>query len=579
MSILDDIRKKNAEPEAPDDGAPAPPNPLEAIRRGKTPTPNSSSSSPLPRQGAMLGSNFLSGAESGLDVLGGAIIPGASLLREGLNYLAPDATPAERSPAGLASAILHPGGVAEGLTSAAGLTNNPFLAPQSSGEALAAAAARGTGSAAAMLPMGGGVIPSLLSGAAGGAAGEATHQLLPDSKIAPLVAGTLAGLVTGHGASEIENAFSASPFERVAAKLGTSENHEQAGVAAQEAVRDWKTNVLPTKLSDLSAPLDAKIPSSTPVNMSSLESTLQSMTTKSGGATPLSELITSKLPQQLRDRISAMTGLTGMRLSLTWQDARALRTQFGDLMANPKLIAGADSQTIKGIYKAISDDLGTTAKAQNAGDEWTNYNAGSNKLYQVANTTLSKLSSDANPSNETIIPGAAASSLLNTGAKDSTHLRNLRAEVPEAADELAASFLRNSPEKWKSLNAESKEALVPDRGDREVLNSSSPTKSSAFSHLAHVGESILGGTLGEALGEGASHLLGASGVPPELSRILGIAAPIAFRGAKAALSRAPVFPLIGGAAGASANGLATRSDLQEEPEQQRPRRPLSPAAL
>ncbi len=425
----------------------------------------------------------------------------------------------------------------------------------------------------------GGIIPSLLSGAAGGAAGEATHQLLPDSKVAPIVAGTLAGLVTGHGASEVESALSSSPFERVAAKLGASENHEQAGAAAQEAVRNWKTNVLPAKLSELSAPLDAKIPSSTPVNMTSLESTLKDMTTKSGAAAPLSDLITSRLPQQLRDRIGAMTGLTGMGLSLTWQDARALRTQFGDLMANPKLIAGADPQMIKGIYKAISEDLGTTAKAQNAGDEWASYNSGSNKLYQTANTTLSKIASDTNPSNETIIPGNAASSILNTGAKDSTHLRNLRAEVPEAADELAASFLRNSPEKWKNLNSESKEALVPDRGDREILNSSSPAKSSAFSHLAHVGESILGGTLGEALGEGASHLLGASGVPPELSRILGIAAPIAFRGAKAALSRPPSFPLIGGVAGASTNGLTTQSGPQELPELETPRRKLSPAAL
>jgi hypothetical protein len=437
------------------------------------------------------------------------------------------------------------------VTNKAGLTNRPDLVPTGQDENLLAAGARGVGS---MLPFGLGAGPAGLAkaaatGLAGGEVGELTHEALPGNQIAPAIAGAVGGL----GVAGLIHAFGGNPFSYVAAKLGSSENAEQAGEAAQDAVRNWRSTELPTKLSALAAPLDAKVGPQTPVNLANFGQTVKDMATKSGQAQPLSALLSSKLPEQLQSTLAKMAP-TGTGVALDWQDARALRGQLGDLVANPKLIQGADPTMIKGLYKSLTEDLGSSANAAGAGDEWANFNSGANKLYQIGEQTMGKIASDVNPANETILPGNAASSLWNGMTKDSTHISRLRAETPDAANELAAGFLSAHPEKWPKLSDESKAALVPDAADRAALDAAAvkPVGKTLGSHGI---QALAGGWAGEHLGNLANTILGT--VPPDLVSLAGMGAPLLWHGGVAAAKNPQMlkYPLGAAIAGQTSNPL------------------------
>jgi hypothetical protein len=391
-------------------------------------------------------------------------------------------------------------------------SRSPDLIPSGIGENLLAGGLRGVGGAALTMGVGGaaslagrsaaGMAPvasdvSLLAGqgakallsqgALPGAAGEAISQALPDS-VDPRIKSALTMMTGGLTAIGSHALLSGNPIGNVASIMGKSENAQQAGEAAQDAIRDWKTNVLPQKLNALSAPLDAKVPATAPVALSNFESTLTNMTSKAGALQPMVNLLQSRLPSQLLDKLQGLSlGSTGP-INVSWQDARALRSAIGDLIANPKLMGSADPNMVKGLYKSLSEDLGSTATANGAGSEWNEFNCGSNRLYSIGENTLSKIASDVNPVNEKIKPEDAATKFWNAGKKGATDLANLRSEVPGAADELAAGLLRSSPEKWSTLPDESKVALIPSPYARDALESAMPAlhKMSPLSGIGHI---------------------------------------------------------------------------------------------
>lgn len=87
------------------------------------------------------------------------------------------------------------------LTNALGATNNlamiPGYGPHPVAEGLLAAGARGIGGALPMIPLGPSVVGSLVPAAVGGVSGEMAHLALPESRLAPMIAGTAGAVMSG----------------------------------------------------------------------------------------------------------------------------------------------------------------------------------------------------------------------------------------------------------------------------------------------------------------------------------------------------------------------------------------------
>jgi hypothetical protein len=442
---------------------------------------------------------------------------------------------------------------------------SPDLIPQG-GEKYAAGALRGIGGAALTMGVGGaaslasrsaaGLAPTasdigllgwqsgkslLTQGAAPGAAASALDQILPESTD-PRIKLALNLIVGGATAIGAHALLSGDPIGNVASIMGKSQDAQTSGEAMQSEIRDWKNGVdangkpvpgsFPEKMAALSAPLDAKMASDPPVTLGDYSRTLNDIANKGGPAKATIDLLSSKLPANLLAELQKMTGGGPSSLvSIPWSNARQLRSAIGELMANPKLMKDTNPAVISDLYRAVNNDLGPVAEANGAGAEWKAYNEGSSRMYSIAQNTLSKIVSDPNTVYDKIKPEDAANKFWNAGAKGATDLVNLRSEVPGAADELAAGLLRSSPEKWANLPDASKAALIPSPYARDVVENAMP-KIEKSSVLPHIGGAFLGAEAAESLGHVAAHLLGMTDIDPMVSRLIGMAAPMLYRGTK-----------------------------------------------
>ena len=113
--------------------------------------------------------------------------------------------------------------------------------------------------------------------------------------------------------------------------------------------------------------------------------------------------------------------------------------------------------------------------------------------------------------------------------KDPSDIVRVREHMPQVADEIAASLLRTSPEKWSKLSDTAKEALVPNPFDRLDLNLHAAPKPTLLEQETQRGRSERLGAGGYALTEalksyGFSHE-GNSVMQPGMWAALGILAP------------------------------------------------------
>lgn len=384
------------------------------------------------------------------------------------------------------------------LSGRAGLTQRADLIPSGPGEKLLAGAASGTGAALPLLPFGGGVGKTLLQGAAGGTAGELAHQAAPGSVAGPIVAGALAGA----GVQGVTNLLAGDPFKRTAAALGSAQTPQEAGVNLQELAREWKTQTMPVKEAAVWGPVDAAIPAATSTPLPALTGVLAQMSAKGGTLQPVLDQIASDLPKRMSTALQATGMLSG---TPSWADVRSLRSSIGDMMRNPKLAQDMSSDDLDNIYKAVTQDLGATAKMQGAGDLFDSANAESTRLHGFEKNVLGSIITGTNPAQETLRPEDVATRLLSRSKRGASDLEALRGEIPQAVDELAAAHLNYNPGGWKNLAPEAKAALVEDPEARSALDSASiKAPGKLVTGLQH----LTGMQLGDLVGMAAGHLLG-----------------------------------------------------------------------
>lgn len=438
-----------------------------------------------------------------------------------------------------------------GINKALGLEERPDLQP-SGGESWLAAGAGGLGAALPIVATGGAALPALAGGVAGGLGAEAGHEIMPESPWAPLVGGLAGGGLAGFGA---QRWLGRGGLERLAESMGSSKTFQEAGQAMKGEAQAWMTR-LPSRLDALWSPLD-KVAQSASVPLPNF---LPEFLKLGPAGQAISRRLPSSLFGQMLSSISKKGG-PSPSFAPTWSGARELWRVLDDIQRNPTLVRGIGQARLSKLYGSLSADMvhavGTVDPrlvdvAQNAILE-------SERLNGFASTHVSRI---LNPKNA---PERVAASYASGAKLGGSDLADLRQELPQTVDELAAALVRKKPVAWAETSPEAKVALVPKSPTRDALSKAvkeglmSP-ESGAFMHvldrLRH------GSPLGAAFGFLTEHTLGGSLEEALFGGALGAAAT-ALAPMLAKSGRALVRS--GGARAGAVAGVSEGGNLQPSP--------------
>lgn len=276
-------------------------------------------------------------------------------------------------------------------------------------------------------------------------------------------------------------------YSRVANTLGKQSTLQEAGAELQTAARNWKEKVLPKKVAEAEAPLNRAIPAETETTLDNFTSVAEALSKEAGSLQPVADLFSGNVPKQVLGRLEARDELASLTDEaaeaavnpMTWGEVKALRTRIGDAMSNPSLVKGVSEQQLAVMYSALTADLSAAAKRVGAEDLFQNYNEQMTALSAFQQNVLGKVLSSSNAVKEAISPEAAAKAMLSEGAAGGTWLAALRAELPEAANALAAATVRQGEKAWTGLSPEAQLALVPDAQKVGALRATTEQRAAA----------------------------------------------------------------------------------------------------
>lgn len=251
--------------------------------------------------------------------------------------------------------------------------------------------------------------------------------------------------------------------------LGASDTPQAAGEILQSHAKDW-VNGLDSKLSKIWEPVDANVLPQTEVGLPNLKSALDDMNSKAGTLEPLNRLLKPALPQQLSNSLTHVKDAAEMDIvpPATYQDARVLRTTLGKALTDPKILNSVGESNAKQLYGALTSDIRDALKPLGLHDAFDAANSASRSLYNFADQHISKIIANVEGvGNNT--PEVVANRIANLGKNGGTMFSTLRAQMPQAVDDLASFMIRSG--KWSKLAPEAKEGLVPDPAVRASLDS------------------------------------------------------------------------------------------------------------
>lgn len=227
-----------------------------------------------------------------------------------------------------------------------------------------------------------------------------------------------------------------SAVEDTASRLGQSQTAQAAGDVLQTEARNWKDVVFPAREQAAWAPVDRAMATAT-VDPANYRQALSSLTAK---LSALPETQKQLLPPKTQALLDAINVDVPAGQTMTWQQAQNLRTAIGKVMGVPEIVQSVGKDQLKAAYGGISEDMRTSAAANNALPAFNAANKVSTDGHAFIDGTLSKIVKANNPAQESITPETAAKTMIGSG---DTTLQALRAEMPMAADELAAWKLRD----------------------------------------------------------------------------------------------------------------------------------------
>ena len=431
----------------------------------------------LAREGALPASSFASGVAGTLDVPGQLrALAEKYALQPLLGRFGFQAVPA--------------GNEATDLGERAGIINRPDLTPQNERERAEVAIFRGVGAAAPFAALGpaAGIIPTLASGAGGGAGsyyGGKAGDYFGYPRIGSFVGGALggfgggvlgnlgvkgvnaalgnygeegqaykaAGVPLNFTSNEKAAAYSSQSLggsartqslakqevdafgkavEDTASSLGNSATLQELGDTAQAQGKQWLGTFKQQSGAAHSA-VDQAVGPTAPVQLTATSQVLGDIAAKGGGNQAATTFLKSGLTKDLGGIVSSAPNG-----AIPWQTARALRSRIGEYLENPDLIADAGTAQAKRLYGALTDDLRGTAAAspnQNALPLFDLASSYTRQGHEFIDSVLSPLmNKDA--------PGAARS-ILSSANNGAQIVGPLRQNMPGLADEIAAFKLRD----------------------------------------------------------------------------------------------------------------------------------------
>jgi hypothetical protein len=299
-----------------------------------------------------------------------------------------------------------------------------------------------------------------------------------------------------------------------AADLGASRTLTEAGNTLQQRARDWVQQIMPAKQAAAWAPVDAAIAPNTPVPLAEFRNVLGAQTGKGGAISSLIKAlpgggISEGLQQRLEGLDSLLQDKFGTELTPTvgsyppsepavplttptWRDARDFRTALGEVMGTPGVVNSGAGAKLEALYAGLTKDLQNAADrvGPDARSAFDAANAESTRLHAFNKDIISRIIHNDNPNQAGVEPEKAAAAMLAGGKQGASSLARLRAELPDAANELSAAKLRelgleadtasgplagspahpNFSARWASLSPEMREALLPDEGARAGMD-------------------------------------------------------------------------------------------------------------
>jgi hypothetical protein len=238
-------------------------------------------------------------------------------------------------------------------------------------------------------------------------------------------------------------------LENIAGPLGKSATLQDAGSALQQGARDWfgrwrtaQENAWDAVSNKVMQPQPSGIPmpGGPPVSMSGVDQELSRTQSMLPNAPELAGIMQDPVFARLQTALGKDVDPTG---ALPWQDARNLRTLVGEKLDQSLLSGDQSSAAWRRIYGQLSDSLGVTARYMGAGNEWANANQITSQGHNFVDNVLSRIIDSKNPAQTSIPPENAAAFALGGAPRGGSVLQQIRDQMPDAADELAAYKLRD----------------------------------------------------------------------------------------------------------------------------------------
>jgi hypothetical protein len=246
------------------------------------------------------------------------------------------------------------------------------------------------------------------------------------------------------GAGRIEHASGealgqwGTALEDTATGYGQARTLQEAGTAQQREAFQWmdRWNQAQT---NAEAAVAARVPVTAPVDLAPVNQVLNATTRRMPGLPNVADIHANPTFQELRTALAtdAPTGVA------RWEDVRQWRSTVGEELERSLLSRDGNQAAWRRLYGSLSQALGDTAFAHNAGQEWAAANNVTSQGHQFVENVLSDIVNARTPAANTIAPADAAASALQGSRLGGTKLQAIRDEMPAAADELAAYKLRD----------------------------------------------------------------------------------------------------------------------------------------
>jgi len=275
---------------------------------------------------------------------------------------------------------------------------------------------------------------------------------------------------TANRAIEASNAAADAGKEAIATGIHPASTLQEAGTAVQGAATKWLAG-MDDKVGALLNPLYEKVDPKTPVDLTNFKNALSEINNDAGALEVLNKDLKPSLPASWQSKLVAMENAAKLGIpgtAPTVGDLKVLRSSLGSALKDPKVVDDLGDQNARKLYATLTQDLRVPFANAGLGEAWDQANAQASSLYDYARDTVGKvIKSEGGKGNAD--PEKVASSLLTGGGKGGTQLTALRAELPDAADALAATAVRQGV--WPKLSPEAKASLVPDSATRTNLDS------------------------------------------------------------------------------------------------------------